>query len=152
MTLSITNSATDGDVPAQTLTFGLLSGPTNAALNPDSGVLTWRPLVSQANTTNLFTVMVADNGTPSLSATQSFSVTVSPVVRPVISIGSLSPGQFVLQVNGASGPDYQIQSSTNLKDWSVVFTVDAASMPFAWTNGNTGLPMTFFRIHVGPPL
>jgi hypothetical protein len=152
MTLSITNSATDGDAPAQTLTFDLLAGPTNAVLNPDNGVLTWRPLVSQANTTNLFTVMVADNGTPSLSATQSFVVTVNPLVRPVISATTLPAGQMVLQVTGASGPDYQIQASTNLVDWSAVFTAEAAPVPFAWTNSNTGLPMTFFRVVVGPPL
>lgn len=151
VTLNITNSATDSDVPAQTLAFSLLSAPTNAVLNTNSGLLTWRPLVTQANSTNAFTVMVADNGTPSLSATQSFIVTVSPLVRPQIATVSVSAGQLVLQVSGSSGPDYQIQASTNLVGWSAVFTTNAPTMPFLWTNGATGLPMNFFRILAGPP-
>ncbi len=125
--------------------------PTNAVLDASSGVLTWRPLVSQANSTNPFTVMVADNGTPSLSATQSFTVTVSPLAQPQIGTASLNGGQLVLQVNGNDGPDYQIQSSTNLVDWNVVFTTNSPAMPFAWTNSTIGLPVNFFRIQAGPP-
>jgi fibronectin type 3 domain-containing protein len=151
VTLNITNSATDSDVPAQTLVFSLLSAPTNAVLNTNSGVLTWRPLVTQADSTNTITVKVADNGTPSQSATQSFVVTVSPLVSPQISAVSLNAGQLVLQVNGSSGPDYQIQASTNLVNWGLVFTTNSPAMPFVWTNSATGLPMNFFRILVGPP-
>ena len=36
-TLLVTNSATDADVPAQTLTFSLLTAPTNAAINAFAG-------------------------------------------------------------------------------------------------------------------
>ena len=151
VTLNITNSATDSDVPAQTLTFSLLSAPTNAVINSVSGVLTWRPLVTQANTTNSFTVMVADNGTPSMGATQSFVVAVTNLPKPVISSPFLAAGQLVLQVNGASGPDYQIQSSTNLFNWSAVLTTNSPAMPFVWTNSTTGAPNNFFRIQAGPP-
>ena len=77
VTLSITNSASDDDTPAQTLTYSLLSAPTNAVINADNGVLNWRPFVSQANSISPFSVVVTDNGTPSLSATQSFLVTVT---------------------------------------------------------------------------
>ena len=151
MTLSLTNVATDSDVPAQTLTFGLPTAPTNAVLNTNSGVLTWRPLVTQANTTNPFTMMVADNGTPGLSATQNFVVTVTNLTKPVISSPFFAAGQLVLQVNGASGPDYQIQSSTNLVDWNVFLTTNSPLMPFVWTNSSANQPMNFFRILVGPP-
>jgi hypothetical protein len=152
VTLSITNSATDSDVPTQTLAFSLLAAPTNAVLNTNSGVLTWRPLVTQANSTNTFTVKVADNGAPSQSATQSFIVTVSPLASPQISAVSLSAGQLVLQVSGSSGPDYQIQASTNLVNWGPVFTTNSPAMPFTWTTGITGPSAQFFRILVGPPL
>ena len=151
-TLNITNAATDSDLPAQTLTFSLPTAPTNASINPNSGVLTWRPLVTHANSTNPFTVIVADNGTPSLSATRSFSVTVPPLAQPALSIPSLSSGQLVLQVNGASGPDYQIQASSNLVDWTAVFTTNAPPVPFFWTSDMTNGPVNFFRIQVGPPL
>ncbi|MDR3459761.1 MAG: glycoside hydrolase family 98 domain-containing protein [Verrucomicrobiae bacterium] len=151
MTLNITNVATDSDIPAQTLTFGLLTAPTNTALNAASGVLTWRPLVAQANTTNPFTVMVTDNGTPSMSATESFVVTVNPLKPPQFSTPILSGGQLVLQATGDSGPDYQIQASTNLANWSVVFSTNSPVLPFTWTNSATSGPMNFFRILAGPP-
>ena len=151
-TLNITNSATDADVPAQALTFSLLTAPTNVVIGATNGVLIWRPLVTQANSTNPFTVMVADNGTPSMSATQNFAVTVSPLAQPQIPAMSLSGGQMMLQVNGATGPDYQIQSSTDLANWSVVLTTNSPTMPFVWTNNITGgPPMNFYRILAGPP-
>jgi hypothetical protein len=151
VSLNLTNSATDGDVPAQTLTFSLLASPTNAVLNTNNGVLAWRPLVSQGNSTNPFTVKVTDNGTPSLSATQSFVVTVTNLPKPQIATASGGGQPLVLQVSGATGPDYQIQASTNLVNWSVVYTTNAPAMPFVWTNTNMGLPVDFFRILVGPP-
>ena len=133
------------------LTFSLLAAPTNAVLAGNSGVLTWRPLVTQANTTNAFTVMAADNGTPSLSATQSFIVTVNPLTQPQVSTVSLSGGQLMLQVNGDSGPDYQIQASTNLVNWNPIFITNSPAMPFTWTNNDANMPVIFFRIVVGPP-
>ena len=151
VTLNLTNSATDMDLPTQTLTFNLLAAPTNAVINTNSGVVTWRPLVTQANTTNSFTVRVADNGTPSLSATQSFTVTVLPLAKPQISSVSLGGSQLTLQISGEYGPDYQIQSSTNLTGWSAVLTTNSPTLPFTWTNSGTGLPMNFYRIVAGPP-
>jgi Carbohydrate binding module (family 6)/Putative Ig domain len=151
MTLNVTNSATDLDTPAQVLIFSLLGAPTNAVLNPNSGALTWRPLVTQAGSANPFTVKVADNGTPSLSATQSFLVTVTNLPSPQITTLSDGSGALALQVSGASGPDYQVEASTNLVNWSAVFTTNSPALPFAWTNHNLGLPMNFFRIKAGPP-
>jgi hypothetical protein len=150
-TLSITNVATDNDTPVQTLTFSLLTAPTNAGVSANSGMLTWRPLVTQANTTNPFAVVVTDSGTPNLSATQSFVVTVNPLTQPQVSTIAPNNGQLVLQINGDSGPDYQIQASTNLTDWNAVFTTNSPTMPFVWTDATTGLPMNFFRIIAGPP-
>ena len=63
-TVAFTASATDTDQPPQTLTFALLAGATNATLNTSSGGFSFRPLVTQANSTNNFTLKVADNGTP----------------------------------------------------------------------------------------
>jgi hypothetical protein len=152
VTLSLINSATDSDVPLQTLAFSLPSAPTNAAVNASNGVVTWRPLVTQANTTNQFTVKVTDSGTPGMNATQSFVVVVNPVAQPQLSSISTGGGQFVLQVNGDNGPDYQIQASTNLTDWNVVFATNFPDMPFVWTNSATNGPVNFFRIQMGPPL
>ena len=46
-TVAFTASATDSNQPPPTLTFSLLSGPTNASVNASSGAFSFRPLVSQ---------------------------------------------------------------------------------------------------------
>jgi hypothetical protein len=150
--LVITNSASDSDTPPQTLTFSLAHGPTNAAVVSSNGVFTWRPLVTQANSTNPVTLVVTDNGTPNLSATQSFVVTVSPLTLPGIA-SSLSAAQFSLSVTGQTGPDYAVQTSTNLFDWTTLLITNSPAMPFSWsdTNSPTG-PLRFYRIKTGPPL
>ena len=152
-TVAFTASATDTDAPPQTLTFSLLSGSGNATLNTNSGAFSWRPQVTQANTTNSFTLKVADNGTPSLSATQSFTVTVNPLTLPSAVSLALSNGRFGFQVSGQAGPDYAVQVSSNLVDWSTLFITNSPPMPFQWTDTNAAtLPARFYRIKVGPPL
>ena len=151
--LNITNTATDADVPAQILTFGLPIGPTNATLGASSGVFNWRPLVTQANTTNPVTIVVTDNGAPNLSATQSFNITVNPLTLPTVVAPSLTTGQIGFSVNGQAGPDYAVQSSTNLADWNTLFITNSPPMPFTWTDTNMGASsMQFYRIKIGPPL
>ena len=153
VTFVITNTAADTDAPPQTLTFSLTTGPTNATFDTNSGVFTWRPMVTQADTTNLVTVAVADNGTPSLGATQSFHVTVNPLTQPGVASSAWAGGQFNLSVNGQVGPDYAVQTSTNLFDWNTLSITNPPAMPFSWIDTNTNAdPMRFYRIKVGPPL
>ena len=80
----------------------------------NSGVFTWRPLVAQADTANPISIVVSDNGSPSLSSTQSFLATVNPLAKPSISSINFSGGQTLIQVGGDAGPDYEVQASTNL--------------------------------------
>ncbi len=151
-TVAFTASATDSSQPQRTLTFALLAGATNATLNTNSGAFSFRPLVTQANSTNSFTLKVADNGTPSLSATQNFSVVVNPLSTPGISNISFSDGQFSFHVSGQSGPDYAIETSTNLTQWTSVFLTNSPALPFNWTNAAASSPVRFYRIKLGPPL
>jgi hypothetical protein len=152
-TVAFTASATDTDQPPQDLTFNLLIAPTNATLDADSGDFSWRPLVSEADTTNLITLEVTDSGNPNLSATQSFAVTVNPLVETMVSPAGWSNGQFALQVSGQTGPDYAVWGSTNLTDWNRLFTTNSPAMPFEWVDTNTAaLPIRFYRIEIGPPL
>ena len=151
-TVAFTASATDTDQPPPTLTFALLAGATNATLNTNSGAFSFRPLVTQANSTNLFTLKVSDSGTPVLSATQSFTVAVNPLTAPSVSPVAWLKGQFALQVSGETGPDYAVLSSTNLIDWGVLFETNSPAMPFEWINTNAAISMQFYRIQVGPPL
>jgi hypothetical protein len=149
--------ATDPDLPGgQTLAFSLLSGPASSLtqINPTNAVFSWRPSVSDANTTNLITVKVADNGSPSLSATQSFLVKVNPLTVPSLAAGTWSGGQFSLQVsNSLFGPDYAVQMSSNLVNWSTLVITNSPPMPWSWTDTQaTNWPAQFYRIKVGPPL
>jgi len=150
-TVAFTASVTDTDQPPQTLTFSLLAGPGNATLNANSGAFSFRPLVTQANSTNTFTLQVSDNGSPPLSATQSFSVVVNPLVAPGISHISSAGGQFSVQVTGQTGPDYAIETSTNLTDWTTAFTAVSPAVPFIWTDSDTsGSSQRFYRVKLGP--
>jgi glucuronoarabinoxylan endo-1,4-beta-xylanase len=150
VTLLVTNTATDSNVPAPTLAFSLLAAPANATLNSSNGVLLWRPLVSQANTTNTITVEVADNSTPVLSATNSFTVTVTPLALPVITSISSRNGLWLLTASGAAGPDYTLTTSTNLQNWQAVFLTNSPAMPLTLTVTNDLEPQRFYRLQVGP--
>lgn len=85
---SITNSATEPDMPAQMLTFSLVSGVPGMAVDPSSGVLTWIPQQTNSPSTNTVCVAVTDSGNPPLSATNAFvvivrEVNVPPILPPV---------------------------------------------------------------------
>jgi hypothetical protein len=87
---TFTPSANDPDLPAQTLTWTLLPGaPPAALILPSTGRITWQTALGSGGTTNPFTLVVTDNGTPSLSATQTFNVVVAPV-NHAPSIGSVA--------------------------------------------------------------
>ena len=149
-TVAFTASATDTNQPPQTLTFALLAGATNATLNTNSGAFSFRPLVTQANSTNNFTLKVSDNGTPSLSATQSFAVIVNPLSAPGVSNISVAGGQFSFSVSGQSGPDYAIETSTNLTQWSNVFITNSPALPFNWTDATTEFAAAFLSRQTRP--
>ena len=149
--LSVTNVVTDNDVPAQTVAFSLLNAPDGAVINATNGVLTWRPMIAQAPSTNTVGVVVSDSGTPSLSATQNFVVAVMPPMMPMINSVNMSNSQCCLTVSGDSGPDYTVLTSTNLIDWLPVWTNLAAVLPFTYTCPDaTNLDRCFYRVLIGP--
>lgn len=150
-TLLVTNTASDSDLPAQTLTFSpAASLPANASLNSASGVFSWRPHVSQANTTNLIQVQVTDNGSPNLSATNAFSVVVNSVTNPVVGGVTFAPGQITMTVNGPQGPDYTFLTSSNLLSWQPLFTTNSPVLPFTLVYTNLNNPYLFYRFQIGP--
>lgn len=153
VTMNVTNLASDVDAPPQPLTFALLSAPANALLaqlNNTNAVFTWRPLVAQAGTTNLVKVQVSDGGTPVLSATNSFTIVVNPLVMPVLSGIGVSSSQVVLTATGMLGPDYTLWSSTNLVDWQSLFTTNPSAMPVTLTDTNPATDYRFYRLQLGP--
>src|SRR5439155_1598627 len=78
-TLVVTNTATDTDLPANTLTFALVSERSGVGLNPTNGVQTSTPTEAHSPSLNDALPILTDNGTPALSATNSFTVVVSEV-------------------------------------------------------------------------
>ncbi len=153
-TLTVTNNATDVDAPAQTLLFGLASAPTGAAINANSGAITWRPSSAQANSTNLFAVKVTDNGTPSLSATQTFNAYVNPLAKPQMNLMSVNGGKFQFQIDGDFGLDYIVEAATNLAKptiWSALMTNYSPALPFTWSDVATpNFARRFYRVRLMP--
>jgi hypothetical protein len=78
--VSFTATATDPDVPIQTLAFSLVDPPAGANIST-SGAFTWTP---SAAGTNVITVRVQDNGLPQLSATTTFTVIVKQNQAPAL--------------------------------------------------------------------
>jgi pectin methylesterase-like acyl-CoA thioesterase len=150
-TVNFTCSVTDTDAPPQTITFTLQNGPTNATLGSSSGAFAWRPTIAQSNTTNTMSIIAADNGTPSMSATQSFTITVLRPAQPHLQSVSLSGGGMQFQVTGDSGPDYAIETSTNLVNWSQLILTNTPVLPWTWTDPQAAtLPLRFYRIKLAP--
>ncbi|MEE8233435.1 MAG: putative Ig domain-containing protein, partial [Gammaproteobacteria bacterium] len=76
--LTFTATATDLDIPANTLTFSLSgSVPEGASINPTTGVFSWMPTEAHGpGTFTFFDVIVTDDGSPSLSDYETVTVTI----------------------------------------------------------------------------
>jgi hypothetical protein len=150
-TLTVTNSASDADLPPQILTYNLINPPIGVGINPGNGLLTWRPFMAQAGTSNLLTISVADSGSPSLGATQSFWVTVNRPARPGLGNPLTSQGPFQIVVSGEAGPDYSLQGSTNLVNWTTIQTTNPPVIPFLFVDPNSSnYFQRFYRVILGP--
>src|SRR5947207_1940715 len=55
-TLNVSASATDADLPANSLTFALVSSPAGMTINPASGAISWTPTEAQGPSTNAVSV------------------------------------------------------------------------------------------------
>ena len=115
-TLTFTATATDTDIPAQTLAYSLAAGAVpGATINSSSGLFSWKP--SAAPSTNAFSVIVADSGVPSLTSTQAFSVVVyTPAPLNFQMFGSQMmltwPRGTLQQADEATGPYFDMPQSS----------------------------------------
>ncbi len=127
-TLTVTNTATDPDIPTNTLTFAIVSAPTGVGINPTTGVLTWTPTTSQIGTSTIYVSVTDYNpwavNSQSLSVTNSFSVIVKGLIPPSFTQTPtnqvVSAGQgftFTASATGYPNPTYQWQFSTNGSTW-----------------------------------
>ncbi len=151
VTLVFTNRASDVDLPAQTLTFSLLSPSAGATVTTNSGVFNWRPAMVQGGSSNTFRVVVTDSGVPALSATQAFGVRVTLPTNPVLQSAGWTNGLFSLRVSGNEGPDYRLQTSTNLLNWADATNLVSPTLPFLWIDpGAINDKQRFYRAQLGP--
>jgi hypothetical protein len=101
--------ATDPDVPANTLRFELRDAPAGMVIHPDTGAIVWTPTEAQGPSLNTIVVRITDNGSPPLSATNSFIVHVAEVnVAPELAAPGdqiVVPGSMLVLTNQASDVD-----------------------------------------------
>jgi len=146
-TLSFTAIASDADFPAQTLTFSLDAGAPFGANITGSGAFTWTPSAAQAPSVNSITVRVTDSGSPPLSATRAFTVTVR--TPPKATISNSGGGQVSLSFDAISGKTYQVEYKNNLDDaaWVPLRPAEVATSSTVTVNDSLGgNPQRFYRI------
>ena len=98
--LTFSATATDADLPANTLTFSLVGAPAGASIT-GAGAVSWTPTEAQGPNSYTFTVKVTDNGSPALSDEEEITVVVKEVNKaPVVST--------------ANGPKITIRSGDTL--------------------------------------
>jgi hypothetical protein len=137
-TLNVSASATDSDIPTNTLEFSLVSAPSGVAINTNTGAISWPTTETDGPSTNTITVRVTDNGSPPMSDTKSFQVIVNEVnSAPVLTVpGDQTIGEGSTLNVSASAVDADIP--TNTLTFSLVtaptgFTINTNSGAMSWT-------------------
>lgn len=139
---------TDADLPAQLMTFSLDPGAPLGALVTPQGVFHWRPSEVFGPGVYPVTIRVTDNGTPRLSATASFQITVREVNQPPV-----FPDTRDRYVSAGALVQFATAADTDLPAQTLVFEVlgalpegaalDPATGVFSWTPSDAQAPGLF---------
>jgi hypothetical protein len=149
---TFTATATDADLPAQSLTFSLTGAPTGASIGGSTGVFTWTPTEAQGPGTYPFTVNVSDGIT---SASSPISITVTeanaaPVlagVPPTASVPELSPYTFTATATDADDPPQTLTFS--LVGAPAGASIGGSTGAFSWTPSEVQGPGVYsFNVRV----
>jgi hypothetical protein len=62
----------------------------------------------------------------------------------------LANRQVNLTVNGTQGPDYTLQTSTDLINWQALFTTNSPLIPLTLVDTNSTDASRFYRVQIGP--
>ncbi len=145
-TLTFTVTATDPDIPANTLAYSATSLPSGSSFSPSTRTFTWTPSTGQSSGSP-YTVSftVTDNGSPPLADTKAVSITVLPPSSnhpPTLSVPgaqTVDEGSVVTFTASASDPDTPVQnvtlSASGLPSGASFPTVvgNPAAGTFSWT-------------------
>jgi hypothetical protein len=151
-TLTFTASATDADQPPQPLSFSLdAPAPAGASINSSSGLFTWMP--ATAPSTNSLSIIVRDQpiGAGSLSATQTFAVTV--FLPPQLHNLSLNSDEVRLTWPALPGQTYKVEYTDDLSsgNWLTFGDPLTSTDPFITVTNNPGnATQRFFRLRILP--
>ena len=145
----VTATAADGDLPPQQLTYILDDfGTTGATIDATTGVFSWTPAIP--NTTNIFQLKVADNGTPSYqSAPVMFTLTVAEELK--ITQVSRENSAIVIRCNTIFGSQYQIEYKDELQaaEWIPLGPPQTAAGNSLDATDITSLPsQRFYRVRL----
>ena len=136
--LTFAVSATDADLPAQTLTYSATGLPSGASIS-GAGVFSWTPTGSQGSGTPYqITIRVTDDGAGALYDEEMIAVTVSEIntapVLEVISGQSVNEGSLLTVSAVASDIDVPAQALTFSLQGTVPagVVIDSASGVMTW--------------------
>jgi len=149
--IQFTNSASDADVPANTLTFSLQPGaPPAATVNPTNGIFAWLTSDLDAGTSNSITVIVTDDGSPNLSASRIFTAMV--VARPIIQSIVVSNTIVTVTWSAIAGQNYLLQTNNTLEvtTWGDIGAGVLASGPTGSASDVLGGEAKYYRVRVLP--
>ena len=146
--LAFTVTATDPDAPANALTYILEPGaPAGATITP-TGDFEWTPAEADGPGSATVTVRVTDDGTPALSATDSFDITINEANAPPVlaSIGDQLINEETTLNFTATATDGDVPAN------GLTYTLDAGAPAtatitpggdFSWTPAEADGPGSF---------
>lgn len=156
--LALTVSGVDPDIPANSFTFSLDTPPPGASITL-GGQFTWTPTEAQGPGTYTITVRATDTGTPPLSSTMSFTVTVREVnLAPTLTLPAIpSPvdeGVPLTFTATATDQDLPVNTPASTLTYSLIgqpsgAVINPSSGVFTWTPSEAQGPGTFtFTVRV----
>ncbi|HZI30840.1 MAG TPA: hypothetical protein VFF11_00790, partial [Candidatus Binatia bacterium] len=152
--VTVTNTATDSN-PGATLTYSLVNPPTGASIGTN-GVITWTN-AGPAGLAARFDTLVTDNGVPSASATNRFTVFVTPL--PSITNVLVTATNVSLSWSAPTNDQFHVRWTTNLVPpvtWTLLpnnlapATITSANGVFNYTDTNVPVMMKFYQLMLLP--
>jgi len=149
-TVTFTATATDAESAYQQLVFSLDSGAPAGAVISTNGNFFWAVPSTMAPGAVAATIRVADNGTPVLDASETFTLNVCtlPAFGTVL---SPSGDALILDAETLPGHTYQLQFKNALTDplWLPLgSSVEGDGSIFEWEAPVTNAMARFYRLHV----
>jgi hypothetical protein len=133
---TFTASATDADLPAQTLTFSLVGAPTGASVGGTTGAFSWTPTEAQGPGSYPFAVRVSD-GTTNTDASITLTVAevnLAPVLSGVPATATIPTLALYTFTATATDADLPAQTLTfSLVGAPTGASIDASTGVFSWT-------------------